>query len=564
MNYFKKFDFYGKNISFFYGSSTIHRTIFGGLLSLFTFSLMTGITIFSLYNFLYQKPVINSNVVFFINKKFAELKGMEIKGQLTMDIQEDMINNYININGTYNQLDDFLQYYRIVLHEKYFEEVEKFHVANIVRLNNSDYQFNVEMHISDVFKEKEFSSLKIISCEELLQKERNVIWPKIDNIEREDISDFTFEKNNEFDNSPEMCFSAKQKYFENVKKYNLENIDFVFSFDTPIYTVDRKGDLYKSQHFTRLSFNVKQNYLTTYSMDTNYVIIEDDSNIYYTKKKYDAYFTMKHPMIIDEENKENNDFKLNIDLKNENNNQIILISIYKYKMLDFLTKLGGIMKIITIMKMTCTFWSSYFYEKTLYKLIVKRKNPYLEQKKLLLEPTFKNASRRIMNNFNEKKFDPETSSMRSQPSVNYNYTLNNFNSNIGPFALPDKNNKNNNINDEYCSYFAWIMNKFCKVIYLNKEARRKKLMITDTLGLSNYLLHLDYIDRQIILEQKTGEINNKIKEILSKSNNSDESRENNDSLDVNLNLDNVGKSSETETDNFKNIKKEIPLIENEQ
>ena len=565
MNYFKKFDFYGKNISFFYGSSTIHRTIFGGLLSLFTFSLMTGITIFSLYNFLYQKPVINSNVVFFINKKFAELKGMEIKGQLTMDIQEDMINNYININGKYNQLDDFLQYYRIVLHEKYFEEVEKFHVANIVRLNNSDYQFNVEMHISDVFKEKEFSSLKIISCEELLRKERNVIWPKIDSIEREDISDFTFEKNNEFDNSPEMCFSAKQKYFENIKKYNLENIDFVFSFDTPIYTVDRKGDLYKSQHFTRLSFNVKQNYLTTYSMDTNYVIIEDDSNIYYTKKKYDAYFTMKHPMIIDEENKENNDFKLNIDLKNENNNQIILISIYKYKMLDFLTKLGGIMKIITIMKMTCTFWSSYFYEKTLYKLIVKRKNPYLEQKKLLLEPTFKNiASRRIMNNFNEKKFDPETSSMRSQPSVNYNYTLNNFNSNIGPFALPDKNNKNNNINDEYCSYFAWIMNKFCKVIYLNKEARRKKLMITDTLGLSNYLLHLDYIDRQIILEQKTGEINNKIKEILSKSNNSDESRENNDSLDVNLNLDNVGKSSETETDNFKNIKKEIPLIENEQ
>ena len=564
MNYFKKFDFYGKNISFFYGSSTIHRTIFGGLLSLFTFSLMTGITIFSLYNFLYQKPVINSNVVFFINKKFAELKGMEIKGQLTMDIQEDMINNYININGTYNQLDDFLQYYRIVLHEKYFGEVEKFHVANIVRLNNSDYQFNVEMHISDVFKEKEFSSLKIISCEELLQKERNVIWPKIVSIEREDISDFTFEKNNEFDNSPEMCFSAKQKYFENVKKYNLENIDFVFSFDTPIYTVDRKGDLYKSQHFTRLSFNVKQNYLTTYSMDTNYVIIEDDSNIYYTKKKYDAYFTMKHPMIIDEENKENNDFKLNIDLKNENNNQIILISIYKYKMLDFLTKLGGIMKIITIMKMTCTFWSSYFYEKTLYKLIVKRKNPYLEQKKLLLEPTFKNASRRIMNNFNEKKFDPETSSMRSQPSVNYNYTLNNFNSNIGPFALPDKNNKNNNINDEYCSYFAWIMNKFCKVIYLNKEARRKKLMITDTLGLSNYLLHLDYIDRQIILEQKTGEINNKIKEILSKTNNSDESRENNDSLDVNLNLNNVGKASETETDDFKNRKKEIPLIENEQ
>lgn len=34
------------------------------------------------YNFLYQKPVINSNVVFFINKKFAELEGMEIKGKI--------------------------------------------------------------------------------------------------------------------------------------------------------------------------------------------------------------------------------------------------------------------------------------------------------------------------------------------------------------------------------------------------------------------------------------------------------------------------------------------------
>ena len=281
--------------------------------------------------------------------------------------------------------------------------------------------------------------------------------------------------------------------------------------------------------------------------------------IYYTKKKYDAYFTMKHPMVIDDENKENNDFKLNIDLKNENNNQIILISISKYKLLDFLTKLGGIMKIITIMKMTCTFWSSYFYEKTLYKLIVKRKNPYLEQKKLLLEPNFKNnAARRLMNNFNDKKFDPETSSMRSQPSVNYNYSLNNFNSNIGPFALPNKNNKNN-INDEYCSYFAWIMNKFCKVIYLNKEARRKKLMITDTLGLSNYLLHLDYIDRQIILEQKTGEINKKIKEILSKSNNSDDLKDN--SMDVNLNYDNTRKSSETETDDFENKKNKNPLID---
>ena len=137
--------------------------------------------------------------------------------------------------------------------------------------------------------------------------------------------------------------------------------------------------------------------------------------------------------------------------------------------------------------------------------------------------------------------------------------MSNFNSNIGPFALPNRNNKNN-INDEYCSYFAWIMNKFCKVIYLNKEARRKKLMITDTLGLSNYLLHLDYIDRQIILEQKTGEINNKIKEILSKSNSSDDIKDN---TDVNLNFDNAGKSSETETDDFNNKKNKNPLVEEE-
>ena len=358
-----------------------------------------------------------------------------------------------------------------------------------------------------------------------------------------------------------MCLSSKQKYFENIKKYSLENIDFVFSFDTPIYTVDRKGDLYKSQHFTRLSFNVKQGYLTSYNMDSNYVIIEDDSNIYYTKKKYDAYFTMKHPMVIDDENKENNDFKLNIDLKNENNDQIILITIDKYKLLDFLAKLGGIMKIITIMKMTCTFWSSYFYEKTLYKLIVKRKNPYLEQKRLLLEPTLRNiSSKKIMNPYNDKKFDPETSSVRSQASVNYNYTLNNYNSDIGPFALPDKMKKKD-VNDEYCSYFAWVMNKFCKLIYSNKEARRKKLMITDTLGLSNYLLHLDYIDRQIILEQQTGEINNKIKELLARSsnNNYDDSKEN---MEMNLDSDKGRKMSETETnDNFDTKNKMKELVE---
>ena len=566
MNYFKKFDFYGKNVSFFYGSSTIHRTIFGGLLSIFTFSLMSAITIYSLYNFLYQKPVINSNVVFFINKKFAELKGMEINGQLTLDIQEDMLNDYINVNNTYNQLDDFLKYYRIVLHEKYFEEIEKYHVAKIIRIDNSTFQFNVEMHISDVFKEKEFSSLKIISCDELFKKESSVIWPKLENLENEnDLNEYdenNLEKKFEFDNSPQMCLTEHSKYFENIKKHNLENIDFIFSFDTPIYTVDRKGDLHKTQHLTRLNFNVRENLFLSYSMDINYVVIEDDSNIYYEKKKYDAYFTMKHPVLIHEDDTLiKNDYSLNIDLKNENNDQIILITIDKYKLLDFLAKLGGIMKIITIMKMTCTFWSSYFYEKTLYKLIVKRKNPYLEQKRLLLEPTLRNiSSKKIMNPYNDKKFDPETSSVRSQASVNYNYTLNNYNSDIGPFALPDKMKKKD-VNDEYCSYFAWVMNKFCKLIYSNKEARRKKLMITDTLGLSNYLLHLDYIDRQIILEQQTGEINNKIKELLARSsnNNYDDSKEN---MEMNLDSDKGRKMSETETnDNFDTKNKMKELVE---
>ena len=116
MQYFKKFDFYGKNVTFFYGSSTFHRTIFGGLLSIFTFTLMMTITITSLYNFLYQKSVINSNVVFFINKKFAELEGMEIKGQIMSQTQSD--NSEDNNSTNINNLDEFLKYYRIVLHEK--------------------------------------------------------------------------------------------------------------------------------------------------------------------------------------------------------------------------------------------------------------------------------------------------------------------------------------------------------------------------------------------------------------------------------------------------------------
>ena len=560
MQYFKKFDFYGKNVTFFYGSSTFHRTIFGGLLSIFTFTLMMTITITSLYNFLYQKPAINSNVVFFINKKFAELEGMEIKGQIINDLSEfHSEENTKNIN----QLDEFLKYYRIVLHEKYYDEIENYHVAKITKVNNNTFHFNVEMHISDVFKEKEFSSLKIVSCNELLKNE-NTIWPKEGNgLENNEGNNLLKENVFNFDNSASMCLPEYENYFSFLNKNDLKESSFVFSFDTPIYTVDRKGDLHKVPHLTQLYFKVKQNFFSTYSMDTKYVVIEDDSNIYYSRKKYDAYFTMKRPILVQEKFNNYGDFSINIDLQNKNNEQIILITIYKYKLLDILSKLGGIMKIITIMKMTCTFWSSYFYEKTLYKLIVKRKNPYLEQKKLLLEPTLRNASsKKIINSFNDKKFDPETSSVRSQASVNYNYTLNNYNSNIGPFALPDRIIKKN-INDEYCSYFAWIMNKFCKIIYNNKEARRKKLMITDTLGLSNYLLHLDYIDRQIILEQQTGEINEKIRKILSGSGGRyyDESKEN---VEMNLDSDKIPKFSDPTLDNFNSKSNMKGLVEEEE
>ena len=486
---------------------------------------------------------------------------MEIKGQITNDLSEFHSENN---TGNINQLDEFLKYYRIVLHEKYYDEIENYHVARITKLNDNSFQFNVEMHISDVFKEKEFSSLKIVSCNELL-KNGNTIWPKEANgIENNENNILPKENIYNFDNSASMCLPEYENYFSFLNKNNLKENSFIFSFDTPIYTVDRKGDLHKVPHLTQLYFKVKQNFFSSYSMDTKYVVIEDDSNIYYSRKKYDAYFTMKHPVLVQEKFNNYGDFSMDIDLQNKNNEQIILITIYKYKLLDILSKLGGIMKIITIMKMTCTFWSSYFYEKTLYKLIVKRKNPYLEQKKLLLEPALRNASsKKIMNSFTDKKFDPETSSVRSQASVNYNYTLNNYNSNIGPFALPDKINKKN-INDEYCSYFAWIMNKFCKIIYNNKEARRKKLMITDTLGLSNYLLHLDYIDRQIILEQQTGEINEKIRRILSEGGGNryyDESKEN---VEMNLDSDKIPKLSEPTLDNFNSKSNMKGLVEEEE
>ena len=71
-----------------------------------------------------------------------------------------------------------------------------------------------------------------------------------------------------------------------------------------------------------------------------------------------------------------------------------------------------------------------------------------------------------------------------------------------------------NDNNKYSSYKAWFMNRFCKFIFIDYEAKEKREMLAETLGLNNYLMHLDYIDRQILLEQYNGDINKKIDEII--------------------------------------------------
>ena len=76
-------------------------------------------------------------------------------------------------------------------------------------------------------------------------------------------------------------------------------------------------------------------------------------------------------------------------------------------------------------------------------------------------------------------------------------------------------------------------------------------MLADTLGLNNYLLHLDYIDRQILLEQHTYDINKKIDEIINRNN----EKENNNEISA---IDNSG------TDFQKDAKgNEISLIESQ-
>ena len=468
---------------------------------------MMAITITSLINFLYQKPVINSNIVFFINKKFERLQDMEIKGKLINERKDDE-----------EQLDDFVKYYRIVLHEKYYDEVEIYQVGNLIKTDSNVYEFNLTMSISDVFKEKEFSTLKIMSCKEI-EKYKDVEWA------------------NELIKST--CDLDYEKYLN--KNYTFNN--YLLFFDTPIYTVDRKGSLRKVEHQNELRFNVNKNKKISYAIDTKYVVIEDDSNIYYTSKKYDAYFSMKRPVQLKEENIDK-DYSLEIEMENKNNDQIVLITIYKYKLLDFLAKLGGIMKIITFMKMTGKFWSSFFYETTLYNLVVKRRNKYLQQKKQLLGTSvYKNKKK--LNNV-------------GTPESGDNFGINNsifINADYG------RKNKKKKYANTYTSYCVWFMNRFCKLFYDNKEAKQKRALLVDTLGLNNYLFHLDYIDRQIILEQQTGEIDNKIKEIIEK--NKDYSNPENDNTALELQKDiKVGDFSLLDHhQNENNLKKPLNLNE---
>ena len=466
MDCLKKYDIYGKPVTFYYNTSTVHKTIFGAILSIFSFSLMMTITITSLINFLYQKPKISSNIVYFINKKFAQLEAMAIKGRLTteeLDIQ--------------NHLDEFIKYYRIVLHEKYFDEVETFHVAKIVKTEENLYEFNVTMSISDVFKEKEFSTLKIMSCADIKQM-REVDWASPFNESTCDLN------------------------YHNYFKKKFMSSTFLLSFDAPNYTIDRKGQLIKVPHQNELIFQVLEDKTVSYLMETKYVVIEDDTNIYYTHKKYDAYFTMKRPIELEKENSDKK-FSLEILMQNDDNDQIVLISLYKYKLLDFLAKLGGIMKIITFMKMTGKFWSSYFYEKTLYKLLVRRDNPYLAQKKKLLESLIYKNAKNLNNNYTNKL--PELKSDGSEK--NYINSKNNL-------TFEQKNTRNS---VSYASYSSWFINRFCKLFFVDKEAKKKREMLAETLGLNNYLLHLDYVDRQILLEQFEGDINKKIDEIINKN-----------------------------------------------
>ena len=89
-------------------------------------------------------------------------------------------------------------------------------------------------------------------------------------------------------------------------------------------------------------------------------------------------------------------------------------------------------------------------------------------------------------------------------------------------TLEQKISKNSN---SYASYGSWFINRFCKCFFVDKDAKQKREILSETLGLNNYLLHLDYIDRLILMEQQDGDINKKIDEIINKNKTKEEIEE---------------------------------------
>ena len=145
------------------------------------------------------------------------------------------------------------------------------------------------------------------------------------------------------------------------------------------------------------------------------------------------------------------------------------------------------MKIITFMKMTCRFWSSYLYEKSLYNLVISRKNKYLEERRNMIESNYYNPNN--LNRIGDNLTNP----------------LNPSNVRVN-----QREHRNRPASTHYTSYCVWFANRFCKCFYLNKEAKQKRKMLCEILGLENYLLHLDYIDRLIMLEHHDNKVSSAI------------------------------------------------------
>jgi hypothetical protein len=226
-----------------------------------------------------------------------------------------------------------------------------------------------------------------------------------------------------------------------------------------------------------------------------------------------------------------NDFSLIIQLNNIYNKQMVLISVTKYKLLDVLAKLGGLMKIITFVKMTGKFWSSYFYEKSIYDLLSQKKNIYFQKRNNILNAKI------FVNRYTKTSFPNNINNIQKSQNENMmNSNYNNTGQNIkeiridkinkpqGPVVFQDSEQKSKLLdNQKYVTYLEWLLNRFCKLFYENPEAKKKRKLITNTLGIDNYLLHLDYIDLLMTLDQYSGNLDKKVNDILNESKNKIES-----------------------------------------